>query len=93
MIGQRLARNLSSGDTPAVREHREEQGIHGRTLLKHIKNFLGTLIDKRNRADLDANHFGGDSSRTFWNRHRQGGARSSGDLDEFAAIYVQPRHG
>src|SRR3954447_5551275 len=62
MIGQRLARNLSSGDAPAIGEYREEQGIHAGAFLKDIQHFLDTLIDEGNRADLDADHFGRYSS-------------------------------
>ncbi len=62
VIGQRLARNLSSGDTATVGEYRKKQRIHAGTFLKHIQDFLGTFIHKRNCSDLDADHFGGDSS-------------------------------
>ena len=62
MIGQRLARNLSSGDTSTVGEYRKKQGIHAGTFVKHIEDFLGTFIHKRNCSDLDADHFRGDKS-------------------------------
>src|SRR5882762_7879623 len=63
VIGQRLARNLSSGDTATIGEYRKKHRIHAGTFLKHIKDFLDTFIHKRNCSDLDADHFrGGDSS-------------------------------
>ena len=61
MIGQRLARNLSSGDAATVGEDREKQRIHAGTFLKHIEDFLRAFIYKGNRSDLDADHSGGDS--------------------------------
>src|SRR5215469_831524 len=88
VIGQRLARNLSSGDTPPVGEYREEQRIHAGTLLKHIKDSFSPFVYKRNCSHLNANHFGGHSSVT-WSRHRQGGAGTNGNLQEFATIYVK----
>ena len=57
VIGQRLARNLSSSNTSTVGEYRKEQGIYTGTFLKHIKDLLGTFIHKRNCSDLDADHF------------------------------------
>ena len=62
VIGQRLARNLPSGDTATVGEYRKKQRIHAGAFLKHIEDFLGAFIHKRNCSDLDADHFGGDSS-------------------------------
>ena len=58
MIGQRLARDLSSGDTSTVGEYCKKEGIHAGTFLKNIQNFLGTFIHKGDCADLDADHFG-----------------------------------
>src|SRR5215469_12139662 len=91
VIGQRLARNLSSGYTSPVGEYREEQGIHAGTLLKHIQDSFSPFVDKRNCSHLNANHFGGHSTMS-WNWHRQGGAGTRGNLQEFATIYVK-RHG
>src|SRR6185295_17505134 len=62
VIRQRLAWNLSSGNAPAVGKYREKKRVHACTFLKHIKDFLGTFIHKRNRSNLDADHFGRDSS-------------------------------
>ena len=62
VIGQRLARNLSSGDTATIGEYRKKKGIHAGTFLKHIQDFFGAFIDKRHCADLNADHFGGHSS-------------------------------
>jgi hypothetical protein len=56
VIGQRLARNLSSGDTSTVGEYSKKQGIHTSTFLKNIKDFFGAFIHKRNCSDLDAGH-------------------------------------
>ena len=61
VIGQRLARNLSSCDTATVGEYRKKQRIHAGMFLKHIKDFLGTFSHERNCSDLDADHFRGDS--------------------------------
>ena len=62
VIGQRLAGNLSSGNAAAVGEYREKQRVHAAAFLKDVENFLGAFIDKRNCADLDADHFGGGDS-------------------------------
>jgi hypothetical protein len=64
MVGQWLARNLSSGDAATISEDREKQRIHAGTFLKHIENFLGAFIDKGNGSDLDADHFGGGGNVT-----------------------------
>ena len=58
VIGQRLARNLSSGDAATVGEYRKKQRIHAGAFLKHIEDFLGAFIHKRNCSHLDADHFG-----------------------------------
>src|SRR5579864_5142553 len=79
VIGQWLARNLSSGNTSTVGEYRKKQGIHAGPFLKHIEDFLGTFIHERDRSDLDADRFGGDS-RMSGTRHRQSCAGSSSDL-------------
>ena len=60
MIGQRLARNLPSRNTATIGEYRKKQRIHAGAFLKHIENFLGAFIHKRNCSDLDADHFGGE---------------------------------
>ena len=91
VIGQRLARNLSSGDTSTVGEYRKKQRIDAGAFLKHIEDFLSTFIHKRNCSHLDADHFGGHSSMSQ-SRHSQCGARSSGDLHEFTAIHVESQH-
>ena len=81
VIGQRLARNLSSGNTSTVSEYRKKQGIHAGAFLKHIEHFLRAFIHKRNCSDLDADHFGGDSSmsrESAWPRRRRHRQRSSG---------------
>jgi hypothetical protein len=57
VIGRRLAWNLSSGDTSTVGEYSKIEGIHPGTFLKHIEDFLGTFVHKRNCSDLDADHF------------------------------------
>jgi hypothetical protein len=62
MIGQRLARNLSSGNPATVGEDREKERIHGGTFLKHIEDLLGAFIYKRNRSHLNPDYFGGNSS-------------------------------
>ena len=62
VIGQRLARNLPSRNPATVGEYSKKQGIHAAAFLKHIQNFLGAFIHKRNCSHLDADHFGGDSS-------------------------------
>ena len=62
VIRQRLARYLPSGDAAPIGEYREKQRIHAATFLKDVKDFLGTFIHKRNRSNLDADHFGRDSS-------------------------------
>src|SRR5215469_9583578 len=56
MIGQGLARNLSSSDAATVGEDREKQRVYAGTFLKHIEDLLGAFIDKGNRSDLDADH-------------------------------------
>src|ERR1043165_3342358 len=91
MIGQWLARNLSSGDAATIGENREKQCIHAGTFLKHIENFLRAFIDKGNCSDLDADHFGGGSTRTR-SRHGQGGTGSSGNLQKVATIHVRFQH-
>src|SRR5579864_2632281 len=88
VIGQRLTRNLSSGDPSPVSEYRKEKGIHAATLLKHIQDFLGTFIYKRNCSDLYTDHFRG-HRRTPGSWHRQGSSGACGDLQEFAAIHIQ----
>ena len=67
VIGQWLARNLSSGNTSTVGEYRKKQRIHTGPFLKHIEDFLGTFIHKRDCSDLDADHFAvaGGCSATF----------------------------
>ena len=93
VIGQRLARNLSSGDAAAVGEYRKKQRIHAGTFLKDVEDFLGTFIHKRNCSDLDADHFGGETAACPESWHGQGGAGSGSDLQEFAAIHVRVQHG
>src|SRR5205823_14218546 len=90
--GQWLSWNLSSSDPSTVGEYRKKQGIHTCPFLNHIKNFFGSFINKRNCPHLDADHFGRRNSSLSQSRHSQGGASSSGDLQEFTAIQIQSRH-
>ena len=62
VIGERLAGDLSSGNASTVGKHGKKQRIHAGAFLKHIQDSLGTFIHKRNGSNLDADHFGGDSS-------------------------------
>jgi hypothetical protein len=73
VIGQRLARNLASGDTSTVGEYCEKEGIPAGTHLKLIKDRFGTFIHKRNCSDLDGDRFGGDGSMSWlaWPRRRR----------------------
>ena len=74
VIGQRLARNLSSGNAATVGEYRKKQRIHAAAFLKHIEDFLGSFIHKRNCSDLDADHFVRRQQRVLrlaWPRRRR----------------------
>jgi hypothetical protein len=59
VIGQRLAWNLSAGDTSTVGEYCKKEGIHAGTLLQHIEDSLASFIHKRNCSDLHTDHCGG----------------------------------
>jgi hypothetical protein len=85
MVGQRLAGNLSSGDTSSVGEYRKKKGVYASAFLKHIKDSFYAFIHKRNCAHLDADHFRGDSS-VGRRRQGQGGASTGSHLQKLAAI-------
>ena len=57
VIGQRLARHLTSRDAPAIGEDSEEERIDGSALLEDVENLLDPLIQKRNGSHLDPDHF------------------------------------
>jgi hypothetical protein len=92
VIGQRLARNLSAGNTSPVGEYGKKDGIHKSAFLKHIKHPLSTFIHKRNCAGLDTDRFGR-GSRLPGSRHSQGSAGSGSDFQKFSAIDVWFQHG
>ncbi len=93
VIGQRLPWNLPSGDASTVGEYRKKQRIHAGPFLKDVQHFLGAFIHKRNRSDLDADHFGGrGDGRMSQSWHGQSGTGCSGDLHEFTAIHVRVEH-
>ncbi len=57
VIGQRLPRDLPSGNPSAVGEYRKKQGVHATPFLEHIQDFLGSFIHEGNGSHLDADHF------------------------------------
>src|SRR5258706_512862 len=59
VVGKRLTAYLPSGEAAPVGESREEDRIHRASLLQDIEHGLGSFINKRHRADLDADHLSG----------------------------------
>ena len=60
--GEIIVQLLGSAGHWTVGEYCKKEGIHAGTFLKHIDDFLGTFIHKRNCSDLDTDHFGGGNS-------------------------------
>ena len=56
VIRKRLSGNLSPAQPAAVGERRHKNRVHRALLLKYIQHRLDSFIDKRNGADLDADH-------------------------------------
>ena len=57
VIRKRLSGNLSSAQPAAVGERRQKNSVHRSAFLKDIEHWFDSFIDKRNGADLDADHF------------------------------------
>ena len=56
VVGQRLARHLASGDSAAISEGGDEQGVDGRVVLKFVECFLDAFVDKGDRSHLETDH-------------------------------------
>lgn len=61
VIGQRTVPDLASGDASAIGESGKENGVHRAFFLQDIENLFGAFIHEGDRADLDADRFGGRS--------------------------------
>src|SRR5262245_54139533 len=62
VVWQRLSRDLPAGNTTAVGESGDQQGIDAGVLLEAVEHRSDPFIDKRNRAHLYSN-CGGSSVR------------------------------
>ena len=87
VIGQRLARDLSSGNAAAVGEDRKEQRIHGPSFLKDVEHFLRALVHERDGASLNADHLGRHCGACSLGRG-EGNARPHGGLEKASAIEI-----
>ena len=92
VIGQRLARNLTSGDAAAVRKGGQEQRVDGSQLLQVVEHFVRAFVDERHGACLNPDHGWSQIARGGLGNQCTRGEDGRG-FEKFAAIHGRFPHG
>src|SRR5579875_1206999 len=76
VVGQRLPRYLTAGNSASVRKHRDKQSVYMSLFLQKIEDWHYSLIYERNCPDLNSDRFPRSHGTRHCSRSRQQRTRS-----------------